>query len=119
MLRIIILATAIMSLLAGCTTLTDSGPMAVSPPSASGGKWTITAKSSTGWFYDDITLFVNGEQVATGSLGPSSHRDVHISGDYQHHIVLGICSRTDSDPPVYSCDIYVDGSALSTLHWQG
>lgn len=92
--------------------------MALNPPAANGEKWTVTAKSSTGWFYDDITLFVDGQQVAEGSLGPSSHHDIHISGSYGHHIVLGICSRTDADPVEYSCDMYVDGTALSTLHWQ-
>lgn len=89
----------------------------MSPLSANGGQWSLSATSATGVFDDDISLFVNGEQVAKGTLGPSSHHDIHITGDYQQHIVLGICSRTDGDPVIYTCGMYVDGSELGTLRW--
>ena len=69
--------------------------------------------------YDDITIYVNGTVAASGRLGPSAsdHHDVHIAGGYQQHIVLGVCSRTDSDPVSYTCDVSVDGKAVDTLSW--
>jgi len=107
------------SLMGACATITESSPVTVSPSSADGSQWAITGKAETGMLYDDVTLYVNGAVVAEGRLGPnaSDHRDVHIAGDYQHHIVLGICSRTDSDPITYTCDMFVDGTAAGTLRW--
>ena len=118
MVRILVLI-GLASLLGACATITESSPVTVSPASVDGSQWTITGKAETGTLYDDVTLFVGGAAVAQGRLGPAEadHKDVHIVGDYGHHIVLGICSRTDSDPITYTCDMFVDGAAVGTLHW--
>ena len=106
------------SLVCACATLSESAPSNVSPPTANGGQWTVTGKAETGMLYDDVTLYVNGTAAATGRLGPSNHHSVHIAGDNQHHIVLGICSRSDDDPVTYTCDTFVDGSSVGTLSWK-
>lgn len=111
--------TAVTLLLSGCTTLSESPPVNVNPLSANGGQWSISAKAETGMLYDDVTLFVNGTKVAVGTLGPSNHHDIHITGSYDHHIVLGICSRSDGEPIAYHCDVLVDGSNTATLSWRG
>lgn len=118
MIRVLVVI-GLASLMGACTTLSESASVKASPPSAKGSEWSIAGKAETGMLYDHVTLYVNGALVATGTLGPSEsdHKDVHIVGDYQHHIVLGICSRTDSDPTAYTCDVFVDGTAVDTLHW--
>lgn len=104
-------------LVTGCASLSKSAPVTVSPPSVNGGEWAISGSAETGNIYDDVTLYVNGAAAATGRLAPSEHHDVHIAGGYEHHIVLGVCSRTDSDPVAYTCDVSVDGTSVGTLHW--
>ena len=107
------------ALVGACASLSESATMTGSPPSANGSQWSIVGKAKTGTLYDDVTLYVNGTVAATGTLGPneSDHKDVRIAGSYEHHIVLGICSRSDGDPLTYTCDVLVDGTAVDTLHW--
>ena len=106
-------------LVCACTTITESAQKTISPASANGSRWTISAKAETGTLYDDVTLYVDGTAVATGRLGPSEseHHGVRIAGDYQHHIVLGICSRSDDHSVTYTCDVSVDGAPADTLSW--
>lgn len=110
---------AIVLPICGCATLSESKPVSVSPASANGAQWAISAKAETGNIYDQVTLFVDGKQVAHGTLGPSSHHDIQVAGSYGQHIVVGICSRSDGDPLTYNCHVYVDGSSVGTLTWSG
>ena len=107
-------------LLSGCATVSESAQVTVSPLSANGDQWTVSGKAETGMLYDDVTLYVNGTVAATGRLGPaqSDHHNVHIAGSYDHHIILGVCSRNDGDPVTYHCDVSVDGSSTGTLNWK-
>lgn len=105
-------------LICGCASLSESPPVSVSPVSVNDGQWSISAKAETGMLYDNVTLLVNSTAVATGTLGPSNHKDIHIVGSYGHHIVLGICSRSDGDPITYTCDAFVDGTSVGTLSWK-
>ena len=112
-----IIAFGLASLIAGCATLSKSSPLTVSPPSTDGGEWQISGSADTGNIYQDVTLYVNGAVVAAGRLSPSEHHGIHITGDYQHHILLGVCSRTDDEPVAYTCDMSVDGESVGTLRW--
>lgn len=114
-----VIVIGLASFVGACATLSESAQVSVSPPSANGAQWMLTGKAETGTLYDDVTLYVNGTAAATGRLGPveSDHHDVHIAGSYEHHIVLGICSRADSEPTAYTCDMYVDGASVGALRW--
>lgn len=107
-------------LLSGCATVSESAQVKVNPLSANGAQWTVTGKAETGMLYDDVTLYVNGTMAASGRLGPaqSDHHNVHIAGSYDHHIILGVCSRSDSDPVTYHCDLSVDGASAGTVTWK-
>lgn len=112
-----LLIAGLSSVLCACASLSESQPLTVSPLAANGAQWSISAKAETGNFYDDVKLYVNDTLAASGSLGPASHHGIHIVGDYQHHVVLGVCSRSDSEPVVYDCIVYIDGSETGTLHF--
>ncbi|HEX5339375.1 MAG TPA: hypothetical protein VFX47_00660 [Gammaproteobacteria bacterium] len=102
---------ALFGLICGCATVTQTPPLRVNPPSTNGEQWLISAKSDSGMLHDKITLYVNNTEVATGSLDPIHHKDIHISGDYRHHIVVGVCSIENSgdDRCVVSVDAYQVG----------
>lgn len=95
----------------GCATVTQTPALSVNPPSAKGETWSISGKSNSGPISDTITLYVNGVQVASGEMDPVHHKDIHISGDYAHHIVIGVCSIEDTgnDRCVISVDAYQVG----------
>ena len=112
-----LLIVGLPSALSACASLSESQPLAISPPAANGEQWSISAKAETGNFYDDVKLYVNDTLAASGSLGPASHHGIHIVGDYQHHVVLGVCSRSDSEPVIYDCIMYIDGSEAGTLRF--
>ena len=96
-----------------CAMVSESPPLISHPESANDEDWKIDARSHNGLWTDTITLYVNGVPVATGSVDPIHHAGVRLAGDYRHHIVLGICSVSDSGD--HECGVYVDGSSEGML----
>ncbi|MGH8282392.1 MAG: hypothetical protein ACRESE_00915 [Gammaproteobacteria bacterium] len=114
---------AFIVLLTSCTSILQSSPAMVTDPSGKGANWTIIAKNYSGTLSDTIILYINGTEIARGTVNPVHHA-AHLTGSYEQHAILGDCDV--ENPPEsswarwgsYQCIIYVDGSDITTLKLQ-
>lgn len=111
---------ALGGLLYGCTSILWSSTETINSPSIHDKKWAISAKDDSSPFSDAITLYVNGTQVASGSLNPHRH-SADLTGSYEQHSILGDCSIVGAPRKSlaswggYQCIVYVDGSKVTDL----
>ena len=110
------LALAASCVVGGCATTQMSPDQVITPPGGPAGtQWKISAKSDSGTFSDDLTLFINGTPVATGSVSATSQQTL-LSGNYENHPVQASCqAQVKAGWASHECKVLVDGKPVATL----
>lgn len=114
-LRLAILATVLS--IAGCASTQVSPDRVISPPDAAAGtQWTISAKSDSGTFSDTLHLYINGTEIASGTVSSMSTQTL-LKGTYQNHSIEASCKVLQREVGLsgHTCQVFVDGKAETTL----
>lgn len=102
----------------GCTSMSESPDVALQPSLSKGKKLSVEAKAVSGIFSDSIELYVNGTKIGTGVV-TMLQGSTKISGNYEGNSVEASCRAVDADSSsgVHECQVYVNGSQATTLHF--
>ena len=67
---------------------------------------------------DEITIFVNGTPIGTGTLG-TMVSSAHISGTYETLPIDAHCVTDDTAGAtlLYRCKVFVEGNEMAELVW--
>lgn len=111
-----VLVLVVSSIIGGCATTQVSPDQVITPPGAPvGTQWKISAKSDSGTLSDDLTLYINGTPVATGSVSLTSQQTL-LTGNYDNHPVQASCAaQVKAGWASHECKVLVDGKPVATL----
>jgi hypothetical protein len=98
--------------------MSESPDVALQPSLSKGKKLSVEAKAVSGIFSDSIELYVNGTKIGTGVV-TMLQGSTKISGNYEGNSVEASCRAVDADSSsgVHECQVYVNGSQATTLHF--
>lgn len=110
--RIFLLTAA---LLIGCTT-TVSPTQSYRPANYPGAAWSIGARSEGGTLSDEITVTINGQAIANGTLNELKPSD-NFTGTFEGRNILAECSLVNSGQLTYGheCIVFVDNERAAQL----
>lgn len=110
--RIFILTVA---LLIGCTT-TVSSTQSYRPANYPGAAWSIGARAESGTLSVEITVTINGQAIANGTLSDLKPSD-NFTGMFEGRNILAECSLVNTGQFTYGheCIVFVDNERAAQL----
>lgn len=110
----VLVAVAII-LLNACATTVAPG-QSYRPANYSGPAWTISARAEEGALTDAVTVTINGQTVASGTLSEFRQRD-NFTGSYDGHNILAECALVSSGQFAFAheCTVLVNNERAANL----
>lgn len=100
----------LLSFLIGCASVSPS--YTYRPANYDGPGWSISAYADKGVFKDTISITINGEHVAGGTLHEFKRRD-NFRGTYMGRQILAECEAKNGDG--FECTVFVDNERVAFL----
>lgn len=103
------------SYLIGCTSVV-SPSYTYRPSNYSGPAWSVSGRVDQGVLKDTISITVNGERVAGGTLHELKRRD-NFRGTYMGRQILAECEHVPLGLEYgYECTVFVDNERVTILN---
>jgi hypothetical protein len=119
MARLLAFVSLVTVVLSGCASMnTASRVVPLKPADANGPEWSISAKSVGGAVSNDLFFYINGKEVAQGSLSMTKPRNI-FSWVYENKTIEAECEFQDKGGLVlvHNCNIYLDKKLVTQLQF--
>jgi len=100
--------------LSACATVAPT--QSYRPANYSGAAWSISAKAESGALTDKVTVTINGQTVASGTLHELKPKE-NFSGTFEGHNILAECALVNTGQLTYAheCTVFVDNERAAHL----
>ena len=111
----LLIITSLAVVMIGCAATAPT--LSYRPANHSGPAWSITAKADNGVVKDTISILINNEVVASGSLHSLKMQDT-FTGTYQGKAVSAECEVKPSNNGLtmgHACQVFIDNERAAQL----